>query len=88
MAKALGTTIQNISARVTRFLNKVEKHDDELNFSNNHLKLIKIEGSRQAVQFYSFSIFTYLAHRINTKEALLMVNYIQEAYNDKSNKDN
>ena len=56
MAEALGTTIQNISARVTRFLNKVEKHDDELNFSTNHLKQIKIEGTRQAYNSILFYI--------------------------------
>ena len=86
MTETLGVNTQTILYIMLQLLKIIEDSKSEnhfsknfckviKNFSNNHLKLIKIEGTRQAVKFYSFSIFNYLTHCINTKEALLMVNW-------------
>jgi hypothetical protein len=79
VAEALGVSVQNISSRIKTFLDKVKNYDDdELTFLTNHLISLNIEGSDRPVIFYAFSIFNFLAYRINTKESLLMINHIQQ----------
>jgi hypothetical protein len=96
MAEALGTSIANVSNRIKRLFSKVNRCDDDcsfstksrngdLFFSKDSIKYIKIEGTDQPVKFYPFAVFNYLAHFISTKKALLVVVYIQQAYNDKFN---
>lgn len=88
MADALGTSAGNVSNRIKRLLTVTHDLKGEKNFYTNRIKVIKIEGSKQPVQFYPFAVFNHLAHRISTKEALLMVNYVQQSYNKIINKDN
>ena len=62
-------------------------HDlkSEKTFYTNRIISLNVGGSDRPVQFYPFAVFNHLVYHISTKNALLVVDYIQQAYNDKFN---
>lgn len=88
MAEALGTSTGNVSNRIKRLLTVTHDLKGEKTFYTNRIISLNVRGSDRPVQFYPFAVFNHLAHRISTKQALLMVNYIQQSYNKIINKDN
>ena len=81
LAKMFGVTQQSISNKLKTYLKLVGGSKDQYKKNSIGLIRLKIENSDKPVNFYDFKAVSYLAHRINTVEALNMLEWIDSSLN-------
>ena len=81
LASMFGVSVANVSKLLNNYSKRIKESNNDLTKSLNvHIRL-KIDGSKSRVKFYNFKAVSYLAHRIDTVEALNMLEWIDSSLN-------
>ena len=80
VAEVTGLNIRTVSYHLNEY--KARKSN-----SNNIGISLEVFNSDKPVRFYPFAALSYVAHRANTPEAIEYCDYLEEAIDEKFNKD-